>query len=74
MTQHLCKAVEAAARAYCHDDGECPCATPGDCHLWQGHYAEMAIAIDAFFKALPAGAAPEWAKDVRHILKRDAEP
>lgn len=73
MTEHLRKAVEAAARAYCHDAGECPCATPSDCHRWQGFYAEMAIAIDAFFKAMPAGAAPEWAKDVRYILKWQGE-
>jgi hypothetical protein len=39
--------VEAAARAYCHADGECPCATPGDCVFWGSVAGDMRAALAA---------------------------
>ena len=89
MSEAIRKALEAAAKAYCHNDGECPCAKPGDCHLWQSFYPDLAIAIGAFFEAVPikspkceekdfafpSGATrASWAKSVRDACKRDRVP
>lgn len=50
MTDLAKRIVEAAARAYCHADGECPCATPGDCEFWGGVAGDMRAAIAAAVK------------------------
>ena len=48
-------ALEAAARAYCHADGECPCATPVECRMVLAEVRlDTAAAIAAFLRALPA--------------------
>lgn len=89
MSEAIHKAVEAAAKAYCHNDGECPCAKPRDCHLWQSFYFDFAIAIGAFLETVPiksskweekdfafsSGATRAiWAKAVRDVCKRDRAP
>ena len=89
MSETIRKAVEAAAKAYCHNDGECPCAEPGDCQVWGKFYPDIAIAIEAFLKAIPikspqrkekdfsfsSGATrASWAKAVRDVCKRNRAP
>jgi hypothetical protein len=54
MTDPIRAALDAAARAYCFEAGECPCDTPEACRVGgQPHGASSIVA--AFLRALPAG-------------------
>ena len=49
----LADAVEAACRAFCYIEGECPCATAADCGRWWHVSADMRVALAAFLRAVP---------------------
>lgn len=49
----LADAVEAACRAFCYAEGECPCATAADCGRWWHVSADMRAALAAFLRRVP---------------------
>lgn len=55
MTDPIKAALVAATRAYCFQDGECPCAKPEACAMCVVEIKPcIAAAIAAFLRAMPA--------------------
>lgn len=49
----LADAVEAACRAFCYAEGECPCATSAECGRWWHVSVDMRAALAAFLRHFP---------------------
>ena len=88
MSENIRLAVEAAARAFCYESGECLCAMPGDCQMWHGLVPEVASATAAFLKAIPIKSSQreendfsfssretraKWVEAVSKVLSRETQ-